>query len=149
MSSFGWPQRIRSKLKLAPAIPLNVTASAGGTAALPQLTATNANEPKPMSDIAHIKVHPGVGMVSSPVITRPWFIALQFVMPALWLGLVVRRKRAESLANNPRLRRRREVHAFVRNSISKLREHAGANRSDEFFATLFRAMQNPLGKDAR
>jgi hypothetical protein len=58
----------------------------------------------------------------------------------------VRRKRAESLANNPRLRRRREVQALVRDSISKLRAHAAANQSEEFFAVLFRALQEQIAE---
>jgi hypothetical protein len=144
--SFFDPEAAAYKTITTPAIPLTVSASAGGTTALPQLTATNASEPKPMSDIAHIKVNPGIAIATAPVITRPWFIALQFVAPALWLGLVVRRKRAESLANNPRLRRRREVQALVRDSISKLREHAAANQSEEFFTVLFRALQEQIAE---
>jgi hypothetical protein len=144
--SFFDPEAETYKTVSTPAIPLNVSASAGGATALPQLTATNSTEAKPMSDIAHIKVSPGAAMISAPVITRPWFVALQFVAPALWLGLVVHRKRTESLANNPKLRRRREVQALVRDSIVKLREHAAANRSEEFFAVLFRALQEQIGE---
>ncbi|HMJ90403.1 MAG TPA: BatD family protein, partial [Candidatus Acidoferrum sp.] len=144
--SYFDPDAATYKTITTPAIPLNVSASAGGTTPLPQLTATNTTEPTPMSDIAHIKVNPGAAMISAPLITRPWFIALQLVAPALWLGLLVRRKRTESLANNPKLRRRREVQALVRDSLARLREHAAANRSDEYFATLFRALQEQIGE---
>lgn len=126
--------------------PLNITANAGGAVALPNLTATNATEANPMSDIAHIRPHLGVTVASEPLLMKPWFIAAQFVAPAVWLGLLVRRKRAESLANNPRLRRRREVQALVRDSLEKLRDAANANRSDEFFAILFRALQEQIGE---
>lgn len=129
-----------------PAIPLNVTASGGSVGALPSLTATNSSAPKPMSDIVHIKVNPGPIVATAPLITQPWFVALQFIAPTVWLGLLVRRKRAESLANNPKQRRRREVQVIVRDAIGKLHEHASANRSDEFFATLFRALQEQIGE---
>jgi hypothetical protein len=126
--------------------PLSITANAGGAVALPNLTATNASEAKPMSDIAHIRPHLGAKVAAEPLLTKPWFIAAQFVAPAVWLGLLVRRKRAESLANNPRLRRRREVQALVRESRAKLRDAANGNRSDEFFATLFRTLQEQIGE---
>jgi hypothetical protein len=144
--SFFDPDAAAYRTVLSAAIPLNVSASSGAPTALPNLTATNATAPKPMSDIAHIKVSPGVAIASAPLVTQPWFIGLQFVAPAVWLGMVVRRKRAESLEKNPRLRRRRETQVFVRESLAKLREHSGANRSEEFFATLFRALQEQIGE---
>jgi len=144
--SFFDPDAATYRTVSTPSVPLHVTASGATVTALPNLTATNSSAPRTMSDIAHIKVNAGSAMIASPLITQPWFIAMQFVAPALWLGLLVRRKRAESLANNPRLRRRREVQVLVRESLTKLREHAAANRSDEFFATLFRALQEQIAE---
>jgi hypothetical protein len=68
-------------------------------------------------------------------------------VPALtWLSLLLRRKRQELLANNPRLRRQREVAQRVREGLASLREAAAANQSDEFFAILFRVLQEQLGE---
>jgi hypothetical protein len=68
-------------------------------------------------------------------------------VPALaWLGAALWRRRAEQLAQNPRLRRRREVAAWVREGQRELRRFAAENDSDQFFGTLFRLLQEQLGE---
>ena len=68
-------------------------------------------------------------------------------MPLLaWLSAVVWRKRTESLANNPRLRRQRQVAQIVREGLVQLRRLAEEKRSEEFFATLVRLLQEQLGE---
>jgi hypothetical protein len=56
------------------------------------------------------------------------------------------RRRVENLANNPRLRRRRQVAQIMRDGLVALRRLAAENQSDEFFATLFRLLQEQLGE---
>jgi hypothetical protein len=56
------------------------------------------------------------------------------------------RKRADALANNPRLRRQRQVAQVIREGLSELRRLAGDKKSDEFFATLVRLLQEQLGE---
>jgi hypothetical protein len=63
-----------------------------------------------------------------------------------WLSAVVWRRRAEQLANNPRLRRRRQVAQVIRRGLLELRRHATDNKSDDFFATLVRLLQEQLGE---
>ena len=58
----------------------------------------------------------------------------------------VLRKRREHLANNPRILRQRQVAAVLRDGQAQLRGHAEANSSDEFFAVLFRLLQEQLGE---
>src|SRR5207249_1525160 len=77
---------------------------------------------------------------------QPWFLGAQGVPVLLWLSLFVWRKRADALANNPRLRRQREVAARVRAGLKELRAHAVAQKSAEFFVTLFRILQEQLGE---
>jgi hypothetical protein len=68
-------------------------------------------------------------------------------MPALaFVGAFVWRKRADNLANNPRLRRRRHVAQIIRDGRAELERLAAENNSDEFFATLFRLLQEQLGE---
>jgi len=68
-------------------------------------------------------------------------------LPALaFLGAVVWRKRTDSLANNPRLRRQRKVQQILRDGLSDLKKFADAKKSDEFFATLFRLLQEQIGE---
>jgi hypothetical protein len=56
------------------------------------------------------------------------------------------RKRAETLANNPRLRRQREVAQIVREGLTALRGLAVGNKSEEFFACLSRLLQEQIGE---
>jgi hypothetical protein len=63
-----------------------------------------------------------------------------------WLAAFVWRKRTDSLANNPRLRRQRRVAAMVQDGLDDLRRLAAENNSAEFFATLFRLLQEQLGE---
>ena len=68
-------------------------------------------------------------------------------MPVLALfSAVVLRRRAENLANNPRLRRQRAVAQIIREGLEELHQLASQNKSDEFFATLFRLLQEQLGE---
>jgi len=66
--------------------------------------------------------------------------ALAFVSALVW------RKRAENLANNPRLRRQRLVDQIIRNGLGQLRQFAAEQKSDDFFGTLFRLLQERLGE---
>jgi hypothetical protein len=66
--------------------------------------------------------------------------ALAFVSALFW------RRQTERLANNPRLRRQRQVAQIVRDGLAQLRHCASRNQGDEFFATLFRLLQEQLGE---
>src|SRR5262249_31128228 len=52
----------------------------------------------------------------------------------------------EQLANNPRLRRQRQVAQVIRAGLEDLKKFAAANDSDPFFATVFRLLQEQLGE---
>ena len=78
--------------------------------------------------------------------TRPAFLAVQSVPVLAFLAAFVWRKRADSLANNPRLRRQRAVAQLVASGMDDLKKYAAANQPDEFFATLFRLLQEQLGE---
>lgn len=143
--SFFDPDQRAYRTVRSPAIPLTVTAAATSTTPLPQLAGATNGAP-PATDLAQIKVRLGTIAPTPLLIAQPWFIGLQLVPPALWVTLLLHRKRAESLAHNPRLRRKREVARFVSDGLAELRAHAAANRSDEFFATVFRLLQEQLGE---
>jgi hypothetical protein len=80
------------------------------------------------------------------VVFQTKFIALQSVPVLAFLAAFVWRKRTDNLANNPRLRRQRAVAQLVRNGLAELRQFAAENKPDEFFALLFRLMQEQLGE---
>ena len=56
------------------------------------------------------------------------------------------RRRADNLANNPRLRRQREVARTIEQGLHDLKRFANQNDSEQFFATLVRLLQEQLGE---
>jgi hypothetical protein len=129
--------------------PIALTIKGAASAVAPVLTNTSSaqNNPPPVDDIVHIKskLEP-VGMGQALLLQKPLFLALQGVPFLVWAGLVVARKRREALANNPRLRRQREVARKVQEGLKDLRTHGEARRAEPFFALLFRLLQEQLGE---
>jgi BatD DUF11 like domain len=131
-----------------PPIPLEVRSA--GAAATPTIAAAGAaaqDDAPPAPDIVSIKQHLGeLAEIGPPLAQRVWFLALQgfpvfaLVSAAFW------RRRAESLANNPRLRRQRQVAQVVRAGLNELQKLAAEKKSDEFFAVLFHLLQEQLGE---
>ena len=130
-----------------PAVPLAVHAA--GTSPLPALAANNNPAPQnqPPQDILPIKENLGtLELKSAPFVAQPAFLAVQTIPVLAFLAAFVWRKRTNSLANNPRLRRQRAVAQLISSGLSDLRKFASANQPDEFFALLFRLLQERLGE---
>jgi hypothetical protein len=109
-------------------------------------TANKENSPAP-EDILPIKEDPGaLAHAGPPLVTRPAFLALQCLPVLAWLAAFIWRKRTDNLANNPRLRRQRAVAALIASGMDDLKKYAASNHPDEFFATLFRLLQEQLGE---
>ncbi len=145
--SFFNPDRKMYQTLTHGALPLVV--HPGGAAAVPTIAATTsgAQEAPPTPDIVHIKPRFGaLAQIGTPLATRPWFIVLQGVPVLLWLSALIWRRRTESLANNPRLRRQRQVAQLVRDGLAQLRTLAAENKSEAFFATLVHLLQEQLGE---
>lgn len=144
--SFFDPNAKAYRTLKGPAIPLTIRPSISA-AAPPMLTNTaSAPVPLPQDDIIHIRARlDPIATIHPPLVQQPWFLGLQAVPVVAWIGLFIARKRKENLANNPRLRRQREVAARVRDGLRELPELAAARRTEEFFATVFRLLQEQLG----
>ena len=130
-----------------PATPLTVTAV--GATPLPTIAATKpvSGENQAPQDIASIRENLGsLAQVGTPLITRPAFIALQSLPVIAFIAALVWRKRTDSLANNPRLRRKRAVEQLIAGGLVDLNKFALENKSNEFFAMLFRLLQEQLGE---
>ena len=129
-----------------PAVPLVVKAA--GTSPLPVLAGNkNLVEEKPAQDILPIKENLGaLSQNKVPLVAQPAFLAVQSLPVLAFLAAFIWRKRADNLANNPRLRRQRAVAALLASGIGDLKKFAAANQPDEFFATLFRLLQEQLGE---
>lgn len=131
-----------------PATPLLVH-SAGATP-LPTIAGNkNANAENSASpqDILPITENLGTLVTAgTPLIASPKFLAVQSLPVIAFLAAFIWRKRADRLANNPRLRRQRAVAQLVRGGLSDLNRFAAENKSNEFFAMLFRLLQEQLGE---
>ncbi len=127
-----------------------LTVHAGGTAPMPTMIAAAKNsapENQTPQDILPIKENLGtLAQISSPFVARPVFLAVQTAPVLAFLAALVWRKRTDSVANNPRLRRRRAVAHLVQIGIGDLRTFAAENNSELFFTTLFRLLQEQLGE---
>jgi oxygen tolerance protein BatD len=147
--SFFDPARKAYRTLTHPAIPITVRASTAAPAQ-PTVLANAAEQqgaPKTETDIVHIKTRPGMlGEIRPPLIQQTWFIALQGAPLLAWLAAAAWRKREETLANNPRLRRQRQVALWIASGLAGLRRLAAANQSEEFFAAVFRLLQEQLGE---
>ena len=129
------------------AVPLQIKAA--GTSPLPTLAATKnnaADNPLP-PDLLPIKENLGtLTHQPIPLLVQPTFLTLQTVPLLALLAAFVWRRRADSLANNPRRRRQRAVAQLVREGLNDLKKFAVGNQPDEFFALLFRLLQEQLGE---
>jgi len=129
------------------AVPLAVRAA--GATPMPALAANKATTPEnqPPQDILPIKENLGtLATAAQPLVGRPAFLALQSVPLLAFFAALVWRKRADSLANNPRLRRRRAVAQLISGGLTDLKQFAAENQPDEFFALLFRLLQEQIGE---
>lgn len=145
--SFFDPEQKTYRTLTQAATPIIVRPSAASLPA-PVLSGATGNDNQPATrDIAYIKAMPGLlAQLQTPLVQQSWFLALQGVPVLAWLSLLVVRKQKERLANNPRLRRQREVEKSVRASLKNLHQLAAANQSEPFFATLFHVLQEQLGE---
>jgi len=130
-----------------PAVQLAV--HSGGATPAPMIAATKpaSSQNSPRQDILPIKEQPGaLTRPGPPLLTRPTFLVWQGVPVFAWFAAFVWRRRTDSLANNPRLRRQRYVARIVHDGQNDLRRLAAQNRSEEFFSMLVRLLQEQLGE---
>jgi BatD DUF11 like domain len=129
-----------------PSVALAVRSA--GTTPMPTIAAAqNSNSQNPPQDILPIKDELGaLAQAGPPLVTRPAFLTVQSLPILAFLAAFVWRKRTDNLANNPRLRRQRQVAQLVAGGLSDLNKFAAENKSNEFFAMLFRLLQEQLGE---
>jgi hypothetical protein len=130
-----------------PGVALTVKAAA----ATPMPALASAQKPvqdnQPPQDVLPIKDKLGdLTVTNAPLATQPVFLVAQSVPVLAFLAAFIWRKRTDSLANNPRLRRQRAVAQLVRDGLADLKKFAAENKPDEFFALLFRLLQEQLGE---
>jgi hypothetical protein len=131
-----------------PGVPLVVRP--GGSTPVPTVLAAKgsaSDSPPPTQGILPNKQrHGSLAQIAPPLAQQPWFLALQGVPVLVFVSALVWRRRAESLAQNPRLRRQRLVAKVIREGLNELRGYAEQNKSEQFFATLTRLLQEQIGE---
>ena len=143
--SFFNPDDGRYHTLTQPAVALAVH-SAGSTP-LPAFAKNSAPENQAPADILPNKENLGSFQSETvPLIARPVFLALQSLPVLAFVAAFIWRKRTDSLANNPRRRRQRAVAQIISSGLLDLKKSAAENKPDEFFATLFRLLQEQLGE---
>jgi len=145
--SFFDPEAKAYRTLTQPAIPIRVQPGAGTQQPTVVLPGAQRVPGAAAVDIVHIKPHLGVlAPARAPLLVQPWFVAAQALPVLAWMALLVWRRRADALANNPRLLRQRAVEAAIAAGLDELRGHSAANRGAEFFSTTFRLLQERLGE---
>ena len=130
-----------------PAIALDVRP--GGSTVVPATVSARAGSENASAskDIIAIKQRLGsTAQIEPPLATQSWFVGVQALPVLALVSAVAWRKRGESLANNPRLRRRRRLAAILRGGFNELQKAASENDSEQFFAVLVRLLQEQIGE---
>jgi hypothetical protein len=140
------PERKAYQTLTHPGIPLIVRPASSRNAALPQ-TESDTEERPPARDIVHIKQRAGtLAQIAPPLLVRPSFIVLSLFPIVGWASACLWRRRTDYLQNNPQVRRQRHVERLVRDGLAELTDRAARNEPKEFFATVFRLLQEQLGE---
>ena len=110
-------------------------------------TAQETNEPDspPQTDILTIQHHLGSLGQALPLVARPNFWLLQSIPLLLWFGALLWRRKTNALANNPRLRRKRQVAERTRAGLAKLDNLAEQEETAKFHAELADLLREQLG----
>ncbi len=149
--SFFDPEAGTYRTLTQPATPLIVRP--GGSVAAPTFVAAGRpaqDAPPPAQDIVHIKPRLGaVAQAGPPLVGQRWFILLQTVPVLAWVWALAWRRQADRLANNPRLRRRRQLGQIIRDGLAEMRRLAAENQSDKFFADALSVAPGATGRAAR
>jgi hypothetical protein len=145
--SFFNPDDARYHTLTQAAVSLKVQAAGATPMPILAVNKTATPESQTPQDILPLRENLGTAQtIGTPLVARPAFLALQSIPLIAFVAAFVWRKRTDSLANNPRLRRRRAVAQLISGGLADLKKFAAENKSDEFFALLFRLMQEQLGE---
>jgi hypothetical protein len=126
---------------------VSITVHAAGSTPLPAFAKNATPENQAPSDILPIKETMGkLDQPGDPLIAQPAFLALQSLPVLAFVAALIWRRRTDDLANNPRKRRLLAVEQIINHGLGELKQFAAGNKPDEFFATLFRLLQEQLGE---
>jgi hypothetical protein len=142
--SYFHPESKAYKTLRAAPIPISVAAGAAGpTLPAPEGTQPPGGARKP--DLAPLKPHLGSVLIPpTPWVGQPWFLAITAAPPLLWLALRGRRAWRERRAADQETLRRADLQKRIAKGLASLTQLARQPSSEEFFATLFRTLQEAV-----
>jgi len=142
--SYFHPESKAYKTLRAPAIPLHVAAGAAAPT-LPAPEGTQAPGGTKKLDLAPLKPHLGTVVITpAPWVGQPWFLALTIAPPFLWLAVLGRRTWRERRAADQESLRRADLEKRITKGLAALNSLARQTSTEEFFATLFRTLQEAV-----
>jgi hypothetical protein len=99
------------------------------------------------TNIVHIKPRLGsLATSASPWLTQSWFLWIQLIPLLGWVSALLYRTQKNATERNPKALRKKRVKFIVGNGLETLQGLASQNKSDEFFAQLFRLLQEQIGE---
>lgn len=148
-SYFDPEQRAYKTIRQGP-IAISVRATGAG-AAQPTVAAGAVPAEKdrgPASaDIVHIKPTFGtIAPAATAASSSAPILILQLLPIGLWAAVVGWRRKQDRLANDPRAQRSLAVERTLSTSLPELRRLAAENQQEQFFAGVFRLLQEVLGE---
>jgi hypothetical protein len=147
---FSFFDPITSRYRKLTKGPFSLKVNAGDKPVAPSVAAGMAKEPeepetRPQTDILPIKHHLGSLAQAAPLVARPGFWLLQSIPLLLWLGGLAWRRKTSALANNPKLRRARQVAERTRAGLAKLDDLAKGGEAGQFHAELAELLREQIG----
>lgn len=152
LPTFEWsyfdPDQRAYRTLVGAAIPLQLS-SAAVSMAPPPILGTNApaSGEAGAPGLRHIRPQLGVVLTApTPLWNQGWFLGIQLIPVGIWGVLRARRFQQESLANNPRLKRQREVAVVVASGLQDLKSQASRQEPEAFFETMIRILRAQIGQ---
>ncbi|MBY0276689.1 BatD family protein, partial [Candidatus Binatia bacterium] len=131
--------------------PRAATGGAGTSAASGSQSGSRAAERGASDDeqweIAPNQIAPGPAVDATPVVTRPWFLALQLLPIALLAAGSLWARRRDRLRTDPTHHRRLAARRRVEAEVELMQRAATAGDAGAFFAAARRAVQERLARD--
>ncbi len=148
---FSFFDPLEEKYKTLTQAPIPLTVSPNLSAvSQPTVIANSGGAETPLvlaTNIVHIKPHFGtVATSTAPWITQKWFLGFQLIPLFAWVGAFVYRMQKNASGRNPRALRKKKVRAMVSEGLNELQQLAAQQRSEDFFALLFRMLQEQIGE---
>jgi hypothetical protein len=145
--SFFNPQTRLYEEQVSKPLPLLAHGQAPAEVDVPEAAASmTAHEPEPEKPFAQW-LHPGaMAAPSTPLLSRPWFLAAQTAPLIAWLMALTWRNRRDYYDARPRLVRRLRVEKLLRSGEARLEKLARGGAPEEFYGEAAKLLRERIGE---